>query len=167
MSTTVTSTSTVTPSEPLQDVIRQEPGPFDGARSPSRAYDDTYQQLSDPPIHLISPGLASSDATLDNYLDAHLARADSDSESPRVGPKDFANDFMDSDEKSRRFFLSSQAKRIGTFAFGPLWPWNYGVACVVNEFPDNWNPHADPPRVDGKLLNLGKLLCSSLILPPF
>ncbi|KAJ9117375.1 hypothetical protein QFC24_006469 [Naganishia onofrii] len=149
VSSTVTNTSrTETPSEPLQDVIRQEPGPFDGARSPSRAYDDTYQQLSDPPTHLTYSGLASSDATLDNYLDAHLARADSDSESPRVGPKDFANDFMDSDEKSRRFFLSSQAKRIGTFAFGPLWPWNYGVACVVNEFPGNWNPHADPPRID-------------------
>ncbi|KAJ9128292.1 hypothetical protein QFC24_000585 [Naganishia onofrii] len=148
VSTTVTSTSTVTPSEPLQDVIRQEPGPFDGARSPSRAYDDTYQQLSDPPIHLISPGLASSDAPLDNYLDAHLARADSDSESPSARSQDFANDFMDSNEKSRRFFLSPHAKRIGTFAFGPLWPWNYGVACVVNEFPDNWNPHADPPRID-------------------
>ncbi|KAJ9116802.1 hypothetical protein QFC24_006607 [Naganishia onofrii] len=159
----VTGTATVPPTatsllSPLQSAIptpssvQQEPGPLHTAGSPSRAYDDPFKLPADQQIPQISSIYRINDrndfAARDIPLDSYLPRSGSGIKPLRAGRKLFASQYTDSDEKARRFVLSSQAKRIGTFAFGPFRRWNYGAACVFNRFPDKWNPHTDPPRIN-------------------
>ncbi|KAJ9116949.1 hypothetical protein QFC22_004607 [Naganishia vaughanmartiniae] len=74
------------------------------------------------------------------------ANASSSHKAPSPRPKNLAGNLSDSDDKRRRLIISSQARHLGSFVFGPVK--GYTLDCGVNHLPKNWSPQTDPPQIN-------------------